>query len=105
VTVPLSLALTAYVLFWEHAALAGNLASAITGIPLLLAVVYLLVGRFFARVIGRRRRLYAITTQRVVVVRQGGRVIRELAVTTPERVAPGGRRGLATVFFEPDPVQ
>jgi hypothetical protein len=72
----------------------------LVGIPFVLIGLYLVAGRFVARWIGKRRTVYGITRDRVLI--QAGSSFRESPVkggSMSVRRRPRGRH--ATVVFEP----
>lgn len=74
--VPFSLFWCGFALFWESLALGigtGKAAPsffAVFGLPFVLIGLYMLVGRFFFKNWSRRRTYYAVTNQRVLIVRE-----------------------------------
>jgi hypothetical protein len=89
-------------LAWEvgAGAVAAPTAVKLVGVPFVLVGIYLIVGRFVVRVIRRRRTVYGITTERVIVAT--GSSLRETPVrggAMSVRRRRNGRR--ATVVFEP----
>jgi len=70
--IPFSLVWGAFVVFWEWTALHTGQAPdffALWGIPFVLAGLYLIVGRFFADAWIRAGTSYAVTNQRVLILR------------------------------------
>lgn len=71
--IPFSLMWGGFAIFWEASVLSNSGARdsmifPLWGVPFVLAGLYLMVGRFFARRWLRRRTLYAVTDQRVISI-------------------------------------
>jgi hypothetical protein len=98
VLIPFALLWTAIVVLWEVLALRilgdidGGVPFAVVGVPFLLVGLYLVAGRLVVGALRKRRLLYAVTDQRVLVLREGeGTRARSVAL---ERLgAPSATRG------------
>ena len=107
VLVPFALLWTAVVVLWEVLALRilgdidGGVPFAIFGLPFLLVGLYLVAGRLVVNALRKRHLLYAVTDQRVLVLREGERP-RYRAVSVDDLGAPSATRrpdGRGTVRF------
>ena len=99
--VPLSLAWTAFAIFWEHGAShEGWGFGTAWGVPFILLGAYMVVGRFFVKVWGRLHTFYAVTSERAVEVRKGGRTL--LEAFPPAHAELHGKRDMnrGTMIFE-----
>lgn len=67
--IPFSLFWCGFVVLWEYMAITGGgpIFMAIFGIPFVLVGSYLLFGRFYVDALQRRRTVYGITTERVII--------------------------------------
>jgi hypothetical protein len=73
VLIPFSIMWGGFAIFWEASVLSNSGARdsvifPLWGVPFVLAGLYLMVGRFFARRWMRKRTLYAVTDQRVISI-------------------------------------
>jgi hypothetical protein len=72
VLIPFSVMWGGFAIFWEvsvsNSGARDSLVFPLWGIPFVLAGLYLMIGRFFARRWMRRRTLYAVTDQRVISI-------------------------------------
>lgn len=102
IAVPFSIAWLGIALAWELTAQNVNAPSAfrLIGAPFILIGVYLLVGRFLTRWLGKRKTIYGVTGQRVIV--ETGSVLKETPVQGGSMTVRRSRNGRhATVVFEP----
>jgi hypothetical protein len=102
IAVPFSLVWLGIALLWETGtySIGAPLAFRLVGVPFVLIGAYLAAGRFVARWFRKRKTVYAITTDRVVV--QAGSSIRESPVRGGSMTVRRRRSGRhATVVFEP----
>lgn len=85
--VPFSLLWGTFAAVWEASAVAaGTVGSAVFGAPLVALGLYLVVGRFLYKRHDRRRTRYAVTDQRAVAVRLGGRQVLHAPIGGPMAV-------------------
>ena len=85
--IPLSLPWGALAIFWEiGASQVGSALGSIVGIPFALIGLYLIFGRFIYKRWIRSHTRYAISDQRIVVARQGGRHVQSMARVDPFQV-------------------
>jgi membrane protein implicated in regulation of membrane protease activity len=102
IAIPFSIVWLAIALTWEFAvsATGGPPWFRLVGVPFVLIGVYLLAGRFVTRWARKRKTIYAITNQRVIV--QTGSVFRDTPVQGGSMSVRRRRNGRhATVVFEP----
>lgn len=85
--VPFSLVWAAFAAAWEaSAAAAGTLLGLAVGAPLAAFGLYVVAGRFVVKWHDRRHTRYAVTDQRAIVVRRGGRQVLDAPVSGPMAV-------------------
>lgn len=85
--VPFSLLWGAFAAVWEASAVAARTAvGALFGAPLVVFGLYLVAGRFLYKWRDRRRTRYAVTDQRAVAVRLGGRQVLHAPIGGPMAV-------------------
>ncbi|MET0392182.1 MAG: hypothetical protein ABW019_03535 [Chitinophagaceae bacterium] len=100
--VPFSLFWCGFVTFWEYMALTmGGGFFALFGIPFILVGLYLLIGRFFFDALRRKKTIYGITGERVII-RSGifSRQISSFAIRTlPQLVLKEKADGSGTITF------
>ncbi|MHA6204792.1 hypothetical protein ACXU4B_10235 [Dyella soli] len=104
--VPFSLLWGGFAIFWEYSVTSAKDAPVIMelwGIPFVLIGLYMIVGRFFADAYLRKRTVYGVTDQRVIIL-SGlfNREVKSLALTTLSDITFTGRsdqRG--TITFGP----
>jgi hypothetical protein len=85
--IPLSLMWGGFAVFWEiGASEVGSGLGSIVGIPLVVTGLYLIFGRFVYKRWSRRRTRYAISDQRIIVIRQGGRHVQLMARADPFQI-------------------
>jgi hypothetical protein len=102
IAVPFTLVWLGIALAWEGVArsISAPLAFRLVGVPFLLIGAYLVAGRFITRWVRRRRTIYGITGDRIIV--QTGRSFRETPVQGGSMSVRRRRNGRhATVVFEP----
>lgn len=102
IAVPFSIVWLGIALLWElHAQSAGTpSAFSVVGVPFVLIGVYMLAGRFVTRWLRKRKTVYGITGERVIV--QTGAVFKETPVRGGSISVRRSRNGRhATVVFEP----
>jgi hypothetical protein len=100
--VPFSIVWLGVALLWELGAqsIGAPAAFRLVGVPFLLIGVYILAGRFVARYFRKRKTIYGITGERVIV--QARSVFRETPVQGGSMSVRRRRNGRhATVVFEP----
>lgn len=73
-TIPFSIFWAGFSFFWEASVLRSGapLGMALFGIPFVLIGIYLTVGRFFHDAWKRKRTVYGVTNERVLIAEQGG---------------------------------
>jgi hypothetical protein len=85
--VPFSLLWGGFAIFWEiGVSNTGWGFGSIWGIPFVLIGLYLIFGRFIYKHWSRRHTRYAISDQRIVVARNGGRLVQSIALASPFEV-------------------
>ena len=102
ILVPFSLVWLGFALAWEAGtkSIGAPVAFQGAGVPFVLIGVYLVAGRFVTRWLRRRRTIYGITSDRVIV--QAGGSFRETPVRGGSMSVRHRRNGRhATVVFEP----
>ena len=107
--IPFSLAWGGFAILWTLGAWwAGAPAFFVAfGLPFVAVGLYLIFGRFLHDAWQRRRTLYAVSNQRVLILRgRGGSARltgRDLAHLSTLEIEEKGRRGRGTIRFEPSP--
>ncbi len=102
VAVPFSLIWLGIALLWETGVQSIDAPAAfrVLGVPFILIGVYLVAGRFVTRWVRKRRTIYGITGQRVIV--QTGSTFKETPIQGGSMTVRRRRNGRhATVVFEP----
>lgn len=104
--IPFSLFWMGFVVFWEYMALkTGGGFFALFGIPFILVGLYLLIGRYFFDALQRKRTIYGITGERVII--RSGIFSRQVSSffirTLPGIVLKEKADGSGTIIFgQPD---
>jgi hypothetical protein len=109
-TIPLSLIWCGFAVFWEGLALFGETDPEhawewffrLWGLPFVIAGLYMVVGRFFYDAWKRKRTVYALTNQRVLIAVETPRRVTSLALATLGEVNLKERAdGSGTIIFGP----
>jgi hypothetical protein len=104
---PFSILWGGFALFWEASVLTSRAPGvfALWGIPFVLAGLYLIFGRIPVARREARRTRYAITDQRVLLLRGAfGQQVTEIDLKdVPSPQLERGRRGIGTISFGPAP--
>jgi hypothetical protein len=106
--IPFGLLWTSIPLFGAVAAIAGrksNLFALVPAIPFVLIGLYLIMGRFFVDAAQRRRTVYALTDERILIVSGlSSRNVRSLSLRTLDQVDVSARAsGEGTITFGRNP--
>jgi hypothetical protein len=85
--IPFTILWAGFAIFWESSVIkTGWTFGAFWGIPFVAIGLYLVVGRFFYKEWDRRRTRYAITDQRVVIIRNAGQTVQSGALGEPNEI-------------------
>jgi hypothetical protein len=102
IAIPFSIVWLGFALLWEFGTQSAGAPSAfrVIGVPFVLIGVYLLAGRFVSRWLRKRKTIYGITRERVIV--QTGAVLKDTPIQGGSMSVRRRRNGRhATVAFEP----
>lgn len=101
--IPFSALWAGFAFFWEGSVFTSNapVFFRLWGIPFVLVGCYLLFGRFFHDAWRRSRVLYALTSQRVLILAPGSQISLELTALNEIRTDLG-RDGRGSIAFGPE---
>lgn len=103
--VPFSLLWGGFVVFWEHGAISSHAPPfmVLWGVPFVLVGVYVIFGRFFVDRYQRSRIHYAVTDERVLIIRgSANREVKSLPLQTLSEITMRERTdGSGTITFGP----
>lgn len=95
-----------FAIFWKFGASRGGPFFTAWGIPFVALGLYIAIGRFFVDAFQRRRTIYAITNERVIIAGGGwrGTTVRSVSLRQlPEILLSERRDGRGTITLAPSP--
>lgn len=105
--VPFSLMWGGFAIFWEFSVVqhGAPLFFMIWGVPFVIMGLYMIVGRFFADSIRRRRTYYGLTDQRILILTTLiGHEVKSISLHTLSNITLTERRdGSGSIMFGPTP--
>ena len=103
-SIPISAMVLVFTIFWERTAIYRNGSAffVLWGIPFTLLALYGLIGRFFYDAWCRRRTVYGLTSQRVVIITPGETKSLEIASLSEINFKETGD-GTGTISFGSEP--
>ena len=100
--IPVSLAWTAFFIFWESQAVSsGSIFMSLWGIPFLIVGNYLVWARFFVDAWLKRRTYYAVTNRRILILQEGWRAKTAAMYVNSIPIIESEGTDLGTLWFGP----